>query len=174
MGSSYRPRYRGADGTLRESAVIWLKYRDALGILRRESSEAEKEQEARRLLKQREGAAVEGHVIIPRADRVTVAELADQLKADYQANKRRSLRQVTTLLIAHLCRPLGIVVRRRLRQPRSQRTRPIGWPKGVERQRESRADRAETHVLSGHERGAPSEEAAHPDARGVQRAARVL
>src|SRR5262245_36489336 len=90
MGSLYRPKYRGADGTLKESAVIWLKYRDALGVLRRESSETTKEQEARRLLKQREGAAVEGRVIMPRADRVTIAELAETLKADYKANGRRS------------------------------------------------------------------------------------
>ncbi len=90
MGSLYRPKYRGADGVLKESAVIWLKYRDALGVLRREASGTEKEQEARRLLKQREGAAVEGRVVVPRADRVTVAELAENLKADYQANGRRS------------------------------------------------------------------------------------
>ena len=69
MGSLYRPKYRAADGTLKESAVIWLKYRDALGVLRRESSETVKEQEARRLLKQREGAAVEGRVVIPEPTR---------------------------------------------------------------------------------------------------------
>src|SRR6266540_562864 len=66
MGSLYRPKYRAADGTLKESAIIWLKYRDALGVLRREASGTDKEQEARRLLKQREGAAVEGRVIVPR------------------------------------------------------------------------------------------------------------
>src|SRR5215831_1266943 len=90
MGSLYRPKYRDSDGTLKESAVIWLKYRDALGVLRRESSETTKEQEARRLLKQREGAAVEGRVVIPRADRVTVAELLEELKQEYAANQRRS------------------------------------------------------------------------------------
>jgi hypothetical protein len=90
MGSLYRPTYRATDGTLKESAIVWLKYRDALGILRRESSETTKEQEARRALKQREGAAVEGRVILPRADRVTIAELAETLKADYKANGRRS------------------------------------------------------------------------------------
>jgi hypothetical protein len=73
MGSLYRPKYRGTDGALKESAVLWLKYRDALGVLRRESSGTEKDQEARRLLKQREGAAAEGRVILPRADRVTMA-----------------------------------------------------------------------------------------------------
>src|SRR5262245_30864464 len=74
MGSLYRPTYRAADGTRRESAVIWAKYRDALGVLVRESTGADKEQEARRFLKQREGAAVEGRVIVPRADKIAVLE----------------------------------------------------------------------------------------------------
>ena len=59
MGSLYRLTYRAKDGTLKESAVIWLKHRDALGVLRREFNDTDKEQEARRLLKQREGAAVD-------------------------------------------------------------------------------------------------------------------
>jgi integrase len=106
MGSLYRPKYRATDGSLKESAVIWLKYRDALGVLRRESSETTKDQEARRLLKQREGAAVEGRVIMPRSDRVTVAELAEGLKADYRANGRRSLRRLD-LTLAHLLPVFG-------------------------------------------------------------------
>jgi integrase len=106
MGSVYRPKYRATDGTLKESAVIWLKYRDALGVLRRESSETTKEQEARRLLKQREGAAVEGRVVVPRVDRVTIAELAENLKADYKANGRRSADRLGFSL-AHLLPALG-------------------------------------------------------------------
>jgi integrase len=94
MGSLYRPKYRATDGTLKESAVVWLKYRDALGVLRRESSGVEKEQEARRLLKQREGAAVDGRVIAPRVDKITVAELAEDLKTEYRANGRKSLDRV--------------------------------------------------------------------------------
>jgi hypothetical protein len=70
-------------------------------VLRRESSEATKEQEARRLLKQREGAAVEGRVIVPRSDRVTIAELAENLKADYKANGRKSADRLEFSL-AHL------------------------------------------------------------------------
>jgi hypothetical protein len=101
MGSLYRPKYRAGDGTVKESAVIWLKYRDALGVLRRESSGTEKEQEAGRLLKQREGAAVEGRVIFPRADKVTVAELAQALQDDYKANGRRSADRLEFSL-AHL------------------------------------------------------------------------
>jgi integrase len=101
MGSLYRPTYRASDGTLKESAVIWLKYRDALGVLRRESSGVEKEPDARRLLKQREGAAVDGRVIAPRVDKITVAELAEDLKADYKANGRKSADRLAFSL-AHL------------------------------------------------------------------------
>jgi integrase len=106
MGSLDRPTYRAADGTKRESAVIWLKYRDALGVLRRESSETTKEQEARRLLKQREGAAVEGRVIAPRVDKVTVAQLAEDLKTEYRANGRKSLDRVEDA-IEHLLPVFG-------------------------------------------------------------------
>ena len=106
MGSLYRPKYRGSDGTQKESAIIWLKYRDALGVLQRESSGTEKEQEARRLLKQREGAAVEGRVIVPRADKITVAALAEDLRADYQANGRRSADRLEYSL-AHLLPVFG-------------------------------------------------------------------
>ncbi len=81
--------------------MIWLKYRDALGVLRRESAETTKDMEARRLLKQREGAAVEGRVIVPRADKVTVAELAQALQDDYRANGRRSADRLEFSL-AHL------------------------------------------------------------------------
>ena len=103
MGSLYHPTYRGADGTVRESAIIWLKYRDALGVLRREASGTDKEQEARRLLKQREGAAVEGRVVLPRADRVTIAELAENLKSPGQSEGGdRSRPLVTTRLIGGL------------------------------------------------------------------------
>ena len=106
MGSLYRPTYRAADGTQRESAVIWLKYRDALGVLRRESSETTKEQEAKRILKQREGAAVEGRVIAPRVDKITVAQLAEDLKTEYRANGRRSLDRVEDA-IEHLLPMFG-------------------------------------------------------------------
>src|SRR5262245_8946147 len=106
MGSLYRPEYRASDGTQKESAIIWLKYRDALGVLRRESSETDKEQEARRLLKQREGAAVEGRVIVPRVDKITVAELAEDRKTAYRANGRKSLDRVEDA-IAHLLPVFG-------------------------------------------------------------------
>jgi hypothetical protein len=57
-------------------------------------------------LKQREGAAVEGRVIVPRADRVTIAELAEDLKADYKANGRKSADRLGFSL-AHLLPVFG-------------------------------------------------------------------
>jgi integrase len=98
MGSIYRPKYAPegqtfkeakAAGTLRESAVWRLKYR-AGGRIVRESSGTENQQEARRLLRLREGAAEEGKVTLPRADKVTVRELTDDLKTEYAANGRKS------------------------------------------------------------------------------------
>ena len=93
MGSLYRPKFRARDGTLKESRVWWLKYR-VDGRVIRESSETHKEAEARRLLRQREGAAAEGRAIVPRVERVKIADLAEDLRHDYQANGRRSLRRL--------------------------------------------------------------------------------
>ncbi|MFQ5946732.1 MAG: tyrosine-type recombinase/integrase [Anaerolineae bacterium] len=89
MGSLFRPKFRATDGTLKESRIWWVKYR-VDGRLIRESSGTDKEAEARRLLRQREGAAVEGRPVIPRVERVKVAELAEDLRQEYAANERRS------------------------------------------------------------------------------------
>jgi len=93
MGSIYRPKYRAADGSLREAAVWWLKYR-VHGRVVRESSGTTSYEEAKRLLKLREGRAAEGRPVAPHADRVTVAELAEDLRNDYRANGRRSLERL--------------------------------------------------------------------------------
>ena len=63
-------------------------------------------QGARRLLKQREGAAVDGRVIAPRVDKITVAELAEDLKTEYRANGRKSLDRVEDA-IEHLLPVFG-------------------------------------------------------------------
>ncbi len=89
MGSLFRPKYRDRDGTLKEASVWWLKYR-ANGRVIRESSGTSAEAEAKRLLKRREGAAAEGRHVILGEDKITIAELADDLRRDYQANRRRS------------------------------------------------------------------------------------
>jgi integrase len=106
MGSLYTRKDRNAAGVLVPSAVIWIKYRDASGRIVRESTKTENAVEARRLLKLREGAAAEGKVVAPKADKVTVAELADELRAEYAANGRRSADRLEFSL-AHLLPALG-------------------------------------------------------------------
>jgi hypothetical protein len=56
MGSLYTRKDRNAAGVLVPSAVIWIKYRDASGRIVRESTKTDNAQEAKRLLKLREGA----------------------------------------------------------------------------------------------------------------------
>jgi integrase len=106
MGSIYTRTDRDAAGVLVSSAVIWLKYRDASGRIVRETTGTDNAQEAKRLLKLREGAAAEGKITLPRADRITIKELADDLTAEYAANGRRSADRLT-FSFAHLLPALG-------------------------------------------------------------------
>lgn len=105
MGSVYRPKYKARDGTIRESRVWWLKYR-ADGKIIRESSETGKRRMAEKLLKRREGAAEEGRPILPRANRITIRDLAEDLRNDYTANERRSADRLEFSL-AHLLPVFG-------------------------------------------------------------------
>src|SRR5206468_346930 len=82
-----------AAGMLRQSEIWWIKYRQN-GRTVRESSESEKESQAKKLLRQREGAVVEGRMVIPRSDRVTVGVLLDELKQEYETNERRSVQRL--------------------------------------------------------------------------------
>jgi integrase len=102
MGSLFRPKYPPAGmsykdareaGLLRQSEVWWIKYRSN-GKTLKESSESTKESDAKKLLRQREGAVVEGRTVIPRASRVTVRDLADHLVEEYKANARRSAKRL--------------------------------------------------------------------------------
>ena len=79
MGSLYR---RGR--------FWWIKYYvDGRPI--RESAKTERESEARKLLKLREGAAAGGIPVLPKADRLRVDDLLRDLLNDYRVNGKRSL-----------------------------------------------------------------------------------
>ncbi len=79
MGSLYK---RGS--------VWWIKYyRNGRPI--RESTATDKEMEAKRFLKLREGDVATGRLIIPRVERIRFEELAQDYLNDYQTNRRRSL-----------------------------------------------------------------------------------
>jgi integrase len=83
MGSFYKPKWKDKDGTVRESAVWWIKYYRA-GKPYRESTKSTKESDARRLLKKREGEISEGKLPGIYFDKVRWDGLAE----DYLVNAR--------------------------------------------------------------------------------------
>jgi integrase len=80
--------------------VLWVKYY-VNGKAIRESTGTEKETEARRFLKEREGRVAQGQPMLPRADKVRFEEGADDLNAYYGTTRKRDLREVRYRL-AHL------------------------------------------------------------------------
>lgn len=73
-----------------KSRFWWIKYYKN-GRPLRESAGTDKESEARRILREREGDIASGRPMIPRADRLRFEELADDLLKDYRINGKRSL-----------------------------------------------------------------------------------
>ncbi len=98
MGSLYRPKYRDKNGVYLSKGGLrytfcdtyWMKYR-ANGRLVRESTGTTKLNEAKKILARRMGAAAEGRPILPRADKVKIHKLAEDLVNEYKANQRPSL-----------------------------------------------------------------------------------
>ena len=80
------------------STKWWMKYY-INGNPVRESTSTEKEKEAERILKEREGRAAVGRPILPRAERVRVEELLNDLRAQYQTTGRRKLKDADTLFV---------------------------------------------------------------------------
>jgi integrase len=73
-----------------ESRFWWIKYyRNGRPV--RESTGTEKETEAKRILREREGDIAAGRPVIPQANRVRFEELAEDFLTDYRVNGKRSL-----------------------------------------------------------------------------------
>jgi integrase len=85
----------------KRGAVWWIKYYRN-GIPMRESARTDKETEAKRLLRLREGAIERGEPVTPRVGRVRFDELVDDLVNDYRVNDRRSLRNLQRIVKLHL------------------------------------------------------------------------
>jgi integrase len=101
MGSLYRKKWRTANGTVKTTPVWWIKYyKDGKPI--RESSESEKESDARKLLKLREGDVVKGIPVTPRLSRITFQELADDEINDYKVNHKKSISDLERRLNKHV------------------------------------------------------------------------
>jgi integrase len=81
MGSLYR---RGT--------ICWVKYYEN-GRPRRESTGTEKETEARRFMKEREGRVATAQPILQRADRISYEEVAQDLRQHYQTTGSRNLKE---------------------------------------------------------------------------------
>jgi integrase len=87
MGALYRPKlkdWRNRPSAEQRSAIWWVKYY-VNGRPMRESSKATSYEEAKRFLKQREGAAVTGQPVLPRLDRIRCEEVAEDLRRHYKA-----------------------------------------------------------------------------------------
>jgi integrase len=90
MGSIYKPKWKDKDGTVRESAVWWIKYYRA-GKPYRESTKSTKESDARRLLKKREGEISEGKLPGIYFDKVRWDELAEDYLINFRLENRKSM-----------------------------------------------------------------------------------
>ncbi len=80
-----------------EAGPFWIKYYRN-GRPFRESTATLDKGEARRKLKQREGEVAEGRFHGLRVERIKFEELADDLRADYVINKKKTLRRLNELL----------------------------------------------------------------------------
>ncbi len=114
MGSIYRRTVKALDpatgqptidaetGKARwiEAGPFWIKYYRN-GRPFRESAKTLDRTEAKRKMKQREGEVAEGRFRGLRVERIKFEELAEDLRADYVINKKKTLRRVNELL-AHL------------------------------------------------------------------------
>src|SRR5437870_3742819 len=86
---------------MREQQIWWIKYQVG-GRPQCVSSNSEKKDDAKRLLKAREGDVVRGVPITASVGRITFEDAAADLLTDYTTNRRRSLRVVTLRLAKHL------------------------------------------------------------------------
>ena len=102
MGSLFKRRKRGPDGTMKEYPTLWIKYRVG-GRTVRETTGTTKVTVARRMLRDREGCVERGILFNPKANRITFEEAAENLLNDYRANGKRSIGEAERRIRLHLC-----------------------------------------------------------------------
>jgi integrase len=96
-------RRKGGGSYYRRGSVWWVKYYRN-GRPYRESTGSTLERDAKDLLNRRLGDIAAGRPLNPRADRIKLDELLDDLLTEYRVNERASLRRMKEL-VGHL-RPL--------------------------------------------------------------------
>jgi integrase len=98
MGSVYKRKWHNKKtGEMVEGPIYWVQYYRA-GKMYRESSHSDKETDAKRLLKMREGQVVEGRFPGLRVEKIRFDELAEDFINDYKVNGRKSLKRAEVSL----------------------------------------------------------------------------
>lgn len=100
MGSIYKRRYKDKDGTIKESPIYWIKYYRG-GKPYRESTNSDKESDAKRMLKLREGQVADNRFFGLRAEKVRFEELAEDFIKDYRVNNKKSIERAE-ISVKHL------------------------------------------------------------------------
>jgi integrase len=98
-------RRKGGGSYYRRGSVFWVKYYKN-GRPYRESTGSTLERDAKDLLNRRLGDIAAGRPVNPRADRIKLDELLDDLLTEYRVNERASLRRMKEL-VGHLRPSLG-------------------------------------------------------------------
>ena len=104
MGTLYKRRKRGPDGTMKEFPTWWIKYH-VNGRSVRESTGTTKVTVARGMLRDREGCVERGALFNPRANRIRFEEAAQNMLDEYRANGRRSFGEAERRIRLHLAPP---------------------------------------------------------------------
>jgi integrase len=98
MGAVYRPTYKAADGTLRTSAIYWIRFRQH-GKAIRVSTGTTSERTARAMLREKEGRIILGLPVHPESDRLTLNDGLALIRQDYEVNGRKSARTLEARLV---------------------------------------------------------------------------
>lgn len=97
---------RGMGRVYQRGPIWWIAYYFN-GEQKRESSNSERESDAKKLLKRRLAETGKGKLIGPIAEKVTFEDLIGDLLTDYRINKKRSLRSID-LSVRHLRKFFGM------------------------------------------------------------------
>jgi integrase len=98
-------RVRGSGSVYRHGAAYWCKYY-LNGKPIRENTHCKKEPDAKKFLKRRLGEIAVGRFISPQMEKVTLNELAEDIRADYKVNGKASSNDLE-LRLNHLLPVLG-------------------------------------------------------------------
>ena len=88
---------KGNGSVFQRGAVWWVKYY-CNGKAYRESSGSDKESDARKLLRKRQGEIALDSFIGPESERITVRDLSEAFLNDYRVNQKKSLARASRSL----------------------------------------------------------------------------